>query len=277
MIVDAPTDDFISTSLNVGQNFSMTTHSKPLNKTGHMIKFVIAAKFNHSAPSGWPVLHIRRNDSINNKLTMTQREPIPTGYLNVFEYDLLSADVQPGDVVHIQSQSYEQRYLLAYQILSSPFQPQVYVNVSNNNDGATNEIPHNNKTVKSSTTDSPTTNIVVSYESDSVKEQSVIVITSSVLGTLVILILLALLIIIMFLIYQRKRNAKRFSPNTNTGVSTNVSSGALENVYISDNMLQGGNQMIPKACGDGADICAGTDNEVSHQNNPQEVSLLAVQ
>ena len=53
MIVHAPTDPFISTTLNVTQDFLMTTQSRPLNnETGRHIKFVIAAKFNHSAPSG---------------------------------------------------------------------------------------------------------------------------------------------------------------------------------------------------------------------------------
>ena len=59
---------------------------------------------------------------------MTELEPRPTGYLNVFEYELLSGDVQSGDVVRILAQSYGQRYLLAYQ--TNLFQPQVYVNVS---------------------------------------------------------------------------------------------------------------------------------------------------
>ena len=310
MIVDAPTDGSISTSLTVTQDFLMTTQSMPLNETGRHIKFVIAAKFNHDAPSGWPVLQIRKTVSSDNVTTLVMTrldlEPRPTGYLNVFEYDLLPADVQPGDVVRIQPQSYEQqRYLLAYQTLSNPLQPQVYINMSTNNEGAsfslpsaastsilstsyncetTNKISHINnnlKPVKSSTTNTPksaaTTNVMVSYESDSVKEQPVIAITGSVLGTLVIITLSVILIIVMFLTYQRKRNAKRFSPNVNTRMSANVSSGAMENVYIPDNMLQGGNQIVSNTNGNGTNIRAGTGNDLSLQDNPQEVSLLAVQ
>ena len=60
-------------------------------------------------------------------------------------------------------------------------------------------------------------------------------------------------------------------------MSANASSGALENVYTPDNMIEEGNQIVSNTCGNGADIRVGTGNEVSHQNNPQEVSLLAVQ
>ena len=54
MIADTSTDviDSISTSHNA------VIQNRALNETGQMIKFVIAAKFNHSAPSGWPALQI---------------------------------------------------------------------------------------------------------------------------------------------------------------------------------------------------------------------------
>ena len=301
MIVDAPTDhdQLISTPLrNVTHNCTIQSN---LSFSGrHLIKFVIAAKFNHSTSSGWPVLQIRRvhNDSFNT-INVTKLEPRPTGYLNVFEYESLSAaDVQQGDVVHIVPQSYgQQRYLLIYQ--TTPFQPQVCITWSNysgwteftrtrstivhtckpttyTSEAFTNTSSESlNTTPKSSiidkTSESPTTTI-------SAKGRPVIAITGGVLSTLVIIILSVVLIIITFLICQRKKNAKRFSLNTNTGVSANVSSDALENVSIPD-MIQAGNQMIPKPCGegDGATIRVGTGNKVSHQNNPQEVSLLAVQ
>ena len=338
MIVDAPTDPFISTTLNVTQDFLMTTQSRPLNETGCHIKFAIAAKFNHSAPSGWPVLQIRRRvgDNTFNTLVMTELEPRPTGYLNVFEYELLSGDVQSGDVVCIRAQSYYgQRYLLAYQ--TNLFQPQVYVNVSiegtnftlskyyeaetttnriggcgaattstntpgsatayisklsttytdeftttiTSSESPVNETPTSsiNKTVKSSTlTNPPKSAVTTSHILDTVKKKPVVIITGSVLGTLVIITLLVVLTIVMFLTYQYKRNAKRFSPNTNTGVSANVSSGALENVYIQDNMLQGDDdQIVSNTCGSGANIRAGTSNDLSLQDNPQEVSLLPAQ
>ena len=74
-------------------------------------------------------------------MTRLDLELRPTGYLNVFEYDSLPADVQPGDVVCVVPQSYGQRYLLAYQTLSNPLPPQVSVNVSTNNDGASFSLP----------------------------------------------------------------------------------------------------------------------------------------
>ena len=303
MIVDAPTDrdQLISTPHRIVTH-NCTIQSNLSFSGRHHINFVIAAKFNRSTSSGWPVLQIKRrvpNDSFNT-IVMTQLEPRPTGYLNVFEYKLLSDDVQQGDVVHIVPQSYgQQRYLLGYQTTPFHDQPQVCVTWSNDwtrftrtrstiihtckhttytSEAFTNTSSESlNTTPKSSiidkTSESPTT--------ISAKGRPVIVITGGVLGTLVIIILSVVLIIITFLICQHKKNAKRFSLNTNTGVSANVSSDALETVSIPDNMIQAGNQMIPKPCGegDGANIRVGTGNnlKLSHQNNPQEVSLLAVQ
>ena len=113
-IVDAPIDDGI---LHFRQH---TLLSMPLAESGHLVRFIIAAKYNHSIPSGWPALQIRRrvsNDS-HAVVAMTTLEPRRTGYLIVFEYNL-SAEVRSGDVVCIHipelvAGSSEKRYLLAY-------------------------------------------------------------------------------------------------------------------------------------------------------------------
>ena len=55
-------------------------------------------------------------------MTRLDLEPRPTGYLNVFEYDLLPADVQPGNVVCILPQSYEQQ-LKVFTCLSDIIKP----------------------------------------------------------------------------------------------------------------------------------------------------------
>ena len=50
------------------------------------------------------MLQIRRIDIDSFNVTvMTQLEQRPTGSLNVFEYELLSVDIQPGDLVRIQN------------------------------------------------------------------------------------------------------------------------------------------------------------------------------
>ena len=127
MIVDAPRDDMISESLRFTQ-INIPSESIPLSVSGSSIKFIIAAKFNHNAPSGWPILKIRRRGNVT---AMTQLEPRPTGYLNVFEYDTLSVDVQPEDVVGIRiPESSGQRYLLAYLSKPSVSKPMVHANIS---------------------------------------------------------------------------------------------------------------------------------------------------
>ena len=135
LIVDAPRDDTIFRSLNFTQNNNIIQNML-LRGSGSMIKFVIAAKFNHTERSGWPLLQISRRDDDDgfSVTTMTLLEPRPTGYLNVFEYDPLSADIQSEDVVHICiPESSGQRYLLAYLTDLTTSKPMVYANVSNEN------------------------------------------------------------------------------------------------------------------------------------------------
>ena len=122
LIVDTPRDNTIFSSLSFTQN---SIRSMPLSVSGNLIKFIIAAKFNHSDPSGWPVLQIRRRGNVT---AMTRLEARPTGYLNVFEYETSPVDIQPGDVVRINNpESSGQRYLLAYLSELSVSTPLVYV------------------------------------------------------------------------------------------------------------------------------------------------------
>ena len=99
----------------------------PLNESGNVLKFLIAAKYNYSASCSslpqnftcsahplWPTITITRTVfSVS-----TRAEPRPSGYLNVFEYDLKGINVQVGDVVHIQlprpPSPETSKYLLAY-------------------------------------------------------------------------------------------------------------------------------------------------------------------
>ena len=268
MIVDAPTDDFISRSLstNATQTYTQNMLFRIYAARNHT-EFVIAAKFNHSTPSGWPVLQ------------MSQLELTPTGYLNVFkvEFSTVAASINVTDLLCLLQ--LRQKYLLAYK--TNPLQPLVYyVNVSNDMAGFTIPTSSTNAPICITyTSEASTTKSPKSFIDETSTNINASAITGGVLGTLVILIIFVVLIIIMFLIYQRKKSTKRFSPNICTGVSANVSSDALKNVFIPDSILQGarGNQIVSKTSDNGANICVGTGNEVSHQNNPQEVSLLAVQ
>ena len=180
-IVDAPMNDSIHRSLCFKQH---TPLSMPLTKSGHLVRFIIAAKYNHSVPSGWPTIQIRRSvaDSYSREVATTTQEPRPTGYLNVFEYKV-SSEIQSGDVVHIHisepaTESSEKRYLLAYDIVGDTSKPMVSIEVSN----------HNNKN-KSPASATSTTAIVV-----------------GVLCILVVLILLAVAVSITIVIYRCKNN-----------------------------------------------------------------------
>ena len=271
MIVDAPRDNMISESLSFPQ-IDIPSESIPLNDSGSLIKFIIAAKFNHNDPSGWPILQIRRRGNVT---AMTQLEPRPTGYLNVFEFEPLSADIQPGDVVCIKSSG--PRYLLAYQREPSS-KPLVYINVSNDSTVVTSP-PTAIATTKlvSSHTFRSTTDLSVSSTETSQDPATAIV--GGVLGTLVVFavfILLVVLIIIVFLIHRHKRNMKQFSPNT-AGMPAHNGLDALDNAtYAPDSILPDSDQMMLSTRGSEGDRTVATGRGAgaasSSHNNPQEVS-----
>ena len=92
-----------------------------MNKSGLLAKFLIAAKYDHTIPSGWPALQIRRRVNLSYHVVQisTMKEPRPTGYLNVFEYDMLSEafEIQLGDAVRVYWLHFwtnRTRYSLAY-------------------------------------------------------------------------------------------------------------------------------------------------------------------
>ena len=122
VIVDAPRDSGISNSFD----FRLTNiQSMPINESGLLAKFFIAAKFDHTSPSGWPVLQIRRRIFTNDASYLSQpfsttMEPRPTGYLNVFEYDVrnMAFDFQHSDLIRVfwpqDTNVISRRYSLAY-------------------------------------------------------------------------------------------------------------------------------------------------------------------
>ena len=117
VIVDAPRDNTVYFSFPLNN-----TQSVPINESGLLVKFFIAAKFDHAIPSGWPVLQIRRRVYTNNFSYLvynTATEPRHIGYLNVFEYDVknMTFDVQRGDVIQVfwpRDTNIERHYSLAY-------------------------------------------------------------------------------------------------------------------------------------------------------------------
>ena len=119
VIVDAPRDNRIYNSFNI---LLSNIQSMPTNESGLLEKFFIAAKFDHTIPSGWPLLQIRRRIHTSNSLNLvfsTSMEPRPTGYLNVFEYNVqnMTFDVQHNDIIRVfwpPNMNILRRYSLAY-------------------------------------------------------------------------------------------------------------------------------------------------------------------
>ena len=106
VIVDAPRDNRIYNSFDFRRTNIIQTMA--INKSGLLVKFFIAAQFDHTIPSGWPLLQIRRRIHTNDtsyfsQVFSTTMEPRPTGYLNVFEYDVqnMQFDVQYNDSIQI--------------------------------------------------------------------------------------------------------------------------------------------------------------------------------
>ena len=122
LIVDAPRNNRIHRTLDFRQN---TTQSMQINESGLLMRFLIAAKFNHTISSGWPVLQIRRRKVLNDNSSYeeqiaTTQEPTPTGYLNVFEYDMqaMAFKVKHDDIIRVywppDATPNRSRYSLAY-------------------------------------------------------------------------------------------------------------------------------------------------------------------
>ena len=284
-IVDAPRDDTIFRSLRFTQN-NVQSMRMPLSVSGSLIKFIIAAKLNHSDPSGWPILQvIKRVSGGSNVTAMTQLEPRPTGYLNVFECGPLPANIQPGVIAVSIVSTGQSRYFLAYLVESSSARVSllVYVNVSNDNTVVTPPTTIKVETKLVSST-APTT-ISLSTHSESSDTSTTdpgsdSAIVGGLLGTLVmILILLVVLIIIfiVFLTYRHKQNMKQFSPSSAKTMPANNRLNALDNVtYAPDSIPPASDQiMLSTHGGDGDGTGAtgrGTGAMSSSHNNPQEVS-----
>lgn len=99
---------------------SQPATSMPLTQSGPLKKLIIAAEFDVTASAGWPELQIIRNatDVVFSTNTI---EPKPTGYLNVYEYNVSTDmfEIKAGDVLNISwhtnaGEPDKNRFSLAY-------------------------------------------------------------------------------------------------------------------------------------------------------------------
>ena len=242
LIVNASRDDKIHSAFEFRQN---TTQSMPLKESRLLVRFLIAAKFYHTISSGWPVLQIRRtlNGDSSSLLTpiSTKKEPRPTGYLNVFEYDMQAVrfEIQCGDSLRVywppEATPNGSRYSLAYLRESS----EVMVSI---------EVQHHNQTLTTcydssvSTTIPPitimgssysTTEIAVTTKASSNSSmKDVVTIVGSILCTIAVIILLVVLAITVFVVCRSRNHTKEFSPTANdlyTSVLPRSSGPTLQN------------------------------------------------
>jgi hypothetical protein len=227
VIVDAPRDS--SNSFNFTPT---TTQSMPIKESGLLVKFFIAAKFNHTIPSGWPVIQIRRTHANNSndfsQVFSTTMEPRPNGYLNVFEYDVqnMAFDIQYDDIIRVfwpLDSNNLRRYSLAYFRDGSNVMLSIEID---KNDSITLAVDDSISTHPSTPVDINdfTTNSVSLYDtmgtdgpetSKKAQTQVAIIIGGVLCAMAAIILVVVLAIITVFVVIRCRNHTKDFSPNTN--------------------------------------------------------------
>ena len=246
LIVDAPRNHSISSLFSFKRVGNV--QSVPINEPGLLLKLFIAARFNVTVSSGWPVLQIRRRngDSYNLVREFGQMmEPRPTGYLNVYEYDLknITFEVQCDDVVRVywpvDTNPSVRRYSLAYFRNSSNVMLAIEVRQNNNSMCTTNSTldttdsedtaePISTHTATSidqmGTPGLDTTELEASETAKNKQSNNIAAIIGGVLCAMAVIVFLVVLAIIVFLAYLHRTHTKKFSPNTDN-FSTLTTSG----------------------------------------------------
>ena len=131
MIVDVSEDMYDFMSFYFPGRVS-THMPAAVNRFGFLKKIIIAARFNASVPVGWPEMQIMRiqNDGTSYiAFTTNTMEPKPTGYLNLYEYNLEYERpyIESGDRLDIvwHGDSHQTRFSLAYYNGAYPDTPMV--------------------------------------------------------------------------------------------------------------------------------------------------------
>ena len=139
MIVSAQRDNYTSSSFSFSG--PLMAMSMPFTQPGLFRKIFIAALFNATASAGWPRLQIIRrasNETPYVAFSTHMKEPKPTGYLNVYEYNVSTQNfiIQTEDVLNIswygQQNQTQDRFSLAYYSIPYPGIPMISVFVDTN-------------------------------------------------------------------------------------------------------------------------------------------------
>lgn len=230
LIVDAPRDDTIHNSFDYRQQNVLNV---TINESGLPIKSVcIAAKFDHKIPCGWPVLKIRRTVNTTSPIIWgITKEPRPTGYLNVFEYDMKDIKVQ-RDVIHLYYSNCTcvrngSRYSLAYFSGSSDVMISIEFyndrNITTQNSFYDSSSNHPDTCSASPTDINPTTtknkvNTEVSgtpgIQNMSGAVAKIYYVIGGVLCVVAVVIFLIVLTIVVFVMFRYRNHTKHFSPSS---------------------------------------------------------------
>ena len=238
-IVNAPRDNRVYGHLTFSEDAATVLLTSPVKQGSvYLVRLAIAAKFNHAIPFGWPALQTRRlydNGSLLS-LYITKSEPRPTGYLNVFEYDLSDNgfELHPGEQIRlswIPTTSNPARFSLGYyegiQMALGLIKSQSVTTVSEINRSSSQPSTHHGShmsTTPSTGLHSDTTMLTTKMGTQELKQsdETIITIVGGVLCTMAVIILLVVLTIAVFVVYRFRNHTKKFSPSTNDTLHASV-------------------------------------------------------
>ena len=205
--------------------------SMSFTQSGPLRKIVIAARFNIHVPDGWPELQIIRtaNGGTPNVAFTTNiiMEPKPTGYLNLYEYDLTAINftTEVRDTLNISwhgNNIQQPRFSLAYYNNgSSPAIPMVSI-VVGNCDSETDlwtlntlymycedvnvELPSSDITATQSGTEYNSTALLVSTTKYQPKSKLLTTVISIVTSIVVLCSLLSIVVVILVIFVRQKKH-----------------------------------------------------------------------
>ena len=213
--------------------------SMQFTRSGALRKMVIAARFDIHVPVGWPELQIIRiaNDGISNIVfTTNTMEPKPTGYLNLYEYDLITIgfNIQSGDVLNISWHGNllrrdQIRFSLAYHNNGTSLVPMVSIVVGDCDpetdlltlntllqycEDVNVELPSSGITATQSGTEYNSTALLVSTIKYQPKSKLLTTVIVSVVTSIVVLCSLISIVIVILVIFVRQKKQKMSRPRS---------------------------------------------------------------
>ena len=232
-IINAPRDNSVHQLLSFSEDATTVLLTSVESGYTYLMSVTIAAKFNHTVPYGWPSLQVRRpsNNVSYVSVYVTESEPKPTGYLNVFEYDLSDDEFElhPGEQIRLSwiiRSSNPARYSLGYYQAS----PMAFGVTELHQNGSVTTMSEINKSTCSSshmsttppTGDTTMLTTIMNAQKLKQSDETTFAIVGGVLCTMAFIILLVVLTIAVFVVYRFKNHTKKFSLSTNDNLHASV-------------------------------------------------------